>query len=125
VRDPFGKVINGVILTSIENLDVPGVLRALASAVLSRLKHYDENLGYGDELAYKGRLTHDDEKRRRLLRAILPLLSDPDRDWVRLITSRIPLVMSRDLPWMIERFFTARSTQMKQLWLRLIRGTYD
>ena len=75
-------------LKAIHSLEVPGILRPLARALLSRLKQYDES----DEDDYRGVLSHDEAKRRQLLKALLPMLPDPERDWIWPFRSRLPLV---------------------------------
>jgi len=88
---------------------------------LSHLKQYDES----EEDDYRGVLGHDEAKRRQLLKALLPVLSDPERDWMWPFRSRLPLVHSEDVPWMLKCFRAARSLKMKRLWIQLIRRACD
>jgi hypothetical protein len=96
-------------LRAIHLLEVPGIVRPLAKTLLSRLKQYDES----DEDEYRGVLNHDEAKCRRLLKTLLPMLRDPDQDWLWPLESRLPLVLSQDVPWMLRCFQATRSLKMQ------------
>ena len=118
---PFAKTIDSIMLKAIYSLEEPGIVRPLARALLSRLRQYDES----DEDDYRGVLGHDEVKRRQLLKALLPMLPDPERDWIWPFRSRLPLVHGEDAPWMLRCFRAARSLKMQRLWIQLIRRACD
>ncbi len=122
---PFTHIIDAIMLKGWECLESPGVLEAFARAALSRLKHDDDIVEDRHKPPLSDVLTNDDEKRRQVLEAMLPMLSDSEKDWVWPIWSHPPLVLSKDVPWMVERFQAAKSHEIQIIWVQLISRAYD
>ncbi|GAG45452.1 unnamed protein product, partial [marine sediment metagenome] len=85
----------------------------------------DEIVGGHLDPPFGSVLSSDDEKRRRVLEAMVPMLSDPEQDPLWLVYSRTPLVMSKDVPWMIERFQAEKSDGTQLIWAQLIDRAFD
>jgi len=121
----FEKLMDSIMLKAWEELDSSGVLEAFAKTVFSRLKHHDEIVGSHTEPAFRNILSNDDNKRRRILEAILPLVSDIEKDAVSLIYSSTPLVLSKDVIWMLERLREEKSKEVQFIWAKLINRAFD
>jgi DNA polymerase III delta prime subunit len=70
-----------IILKGWEHLDQPEVLDALAEVILSRLRRYEDVLSRSRHAEEKEEFKNDPARRRRLLEAMLPKLTNPDTDW--------------------------------------------
>ena len=105
----FEKLIDSIMLKAWEELDSSGILEAFAKTVFSRLKHHDEVVGSHTEPAFRNILSNEENKRHKILEAILPLISDIEKDTVCLIYSSTPIVLSKDVAWMLERLQEEKS----------------
>jgi len=123
--DPFEDLMDAIMWQAWEHLESPGVMEAFAKAALTRLRHHDEIVGGRLAPPFASELSGDDDKRRRVLEETAPLLSDPEKDSTWLVYSRTPLVMSKDVPWMIERFQAAESREIQLVWVQLIQAAFD
>ena len=79
---PFGYLIDDVMSEAWKHLELPKVLDAFAKAVLSRLRCYDEIVGNSEKWGFRPNAPlwsepGDDEKRHRVVEALIPLLSGP------------------------------------------------
>jgi len=124
----FKKLMDAIMWLAWEHLDSPGVLEAFAGAALSRLKHHVEIVGdFGDKefKEFREVLINDDMKRRQVLEAMVPMLSDPVKDSIWLVHSGTPVALSRDVPWMIECLKAVESKDAQQAWTQLIAKAFD
>jgi predicted NACHT family NTPase len=121
----FERLMDAIILKAWEHLDSPEVLEAFAKVVLSRFKHYDRIVVDHYETNFKNILSNEDSKRRRLLETILHLIPNPTKPTVRLVSSATPLVLSKDVTWMIERLRDEKSKKKQLIWAKLINWAFD
>lgn len=96
------SLMDGIVIKAWENLDEPGVTKALAEFVASRLKHHDEiikgKLDKTDQLIFQ----QDEDKRRRLLKAVLLVVAEnPQTDGSWLLFSHTAIVLPNDFHWLI------------------------
>lgn len=115
-----------------EFLDTPEVKRAFAKAALARLKQHDEIVRERSSIAiipeeshFRERITSDDEKRRSLVEEMLDLIEDQEDDASALVYSRTPLVLTKDVAWLIEKLEVATSDHRRQILAALIRRAFD
>lgn len=131
LRYTFRKPLNYILLQAWQHLDVPGVLPLFAKAAWSRLKHHEhivdqtgiDRVESSPSLAEM--LRDDDEKRRRVALAVLPLLSSTNREWVSIVFSATPLVMRKDVPWIITQLSLADSVEEQTKWALLLAQVFD
>ena len=121
---PFRELMAAIMLKAWQHIESPGVLEAFAKAAFSRVKHYDPILGDRHVSQYNNALS-DDEKRRKLLETVLCIVSDPEKDLIQIVYSHPPIVLSRDVPWMIERLRASKSEPTRRMWARLIGRVFD
>ena len=119
------KLIDSIMLKAWEELDSSGVLETFAKIVFSRLKHHDEIVGSHTEPAFRNILSNEENKRHKILEAILPLISNIEKDTVCLIYSSTPIVLSKDVIWMLERLQEEKSKEIQLIWAKLINRTFD
>lgn len=122
---PFEELVNAIMVKAWENLEWPGVLEAFARAVLSRLKHHEYIVASYYDQKFKSVISNDDEKRRRLLEAMIPMISDPEKDSISLFYPSAPLLTSKDLLWMVERLQAEKSKEIQVVWAQLIRIVFN
>lgn len=123
---PFGfrRVMDGIIERAWDHLDAPGVLPAFAAAALARLGQDEPIAGDTTNHAFRVALAADDDKRRRVLDAAVPLLTSPDRDWVRLVYPPTPLALAHDLAWMLDRLRAPVPEAVQRIWSLLIARVF-
>ncbi len=121
----FEKLMDSIMLKAWEHLESPVILEVFAKTVFSRLKHHDEIVGSHTEAAFRTILSNEDNKRHKILEAILPLISDIEKDTVCLIYSSTPLVLSKDVIWMLERLQEEKSEEVQLIWAKLINRAFD
>lgn len=117
----FSTLLDTIILKAWEHLDVSDVLTSLAKTALSRLRQFTGIVSPDlrqSQLAE--RMREDDHKRHLLVKAIVPMFSDAEKEPPLLVYSQFPLVTGRDLLWLLDRFREAEFEQTQAVWERLI-----
>jgi len=123
----FRQVIDKLMYEAWKNLESPEVLTAFAKSVLPRLRQYDAIVedavtwGVGPN-APLWASPKDDGKRHQVLMTVVPLLSNPE-DAACLIYSRPPLVLSRDIPWMVDQLQTPHAED-QDIWIYMIKRVF-
>jgi len=114
----FRILLDGIMLKTWNHLEVPGVMDAFARTALSRLKIHDEIVSNSHDQDFKSQLDKEDEKRREVIRAILPMLSEPDKDAFWLAYSQTPIISNKDFEWIIAQLETSSETEQLK-WVAL------
>jgi len=122
---PFHSLVDGIMLQSLEHLDSPEVLDRFAKVILLNLKHHYRIGGKDFPQQFRELLNNDDGKRQQIIDTIVPLLIDPEMDSLRLIHTETPIVLSGDVPWMIQRLQDSISEDIQQVWARLIEKVFN
>ncbi len=122
---PFRRLADAIMLQAWEHLEFPGILDTFAKAAISLLEQRDEIVGDDVKPPFREVLTNDDEKRRRVVETALPLLTGPAKDPIWLVFSQTPLVLRKDVPWLIELFRRAQSEDTQRLLAQLINRAFD
>jgi len=120
----FEQLMDDIMLKAWEHLESPDVPEAFAKAVLSRFNHYDEIVGGFTEPQFKSMLG-DDKKRHRAIDAIVPVLPDRGTCLVQLVHSKTPLVIEKDLSWMVGRIHCEGREDVQRVWAKLINTIFD
>jgi predicted NACHT family NTPase len=120
LQPSFEKLVDAILLKAWEHLESPGVLEALAKLAWSQLRHCDEIMAGCHDSLFKSALSNDDEKRRRVLEAMLPMISNLENDLSLLADTSTPMVLGQDVPWLIERLQASNSEQVQRIWTQLI-----
>jgi predicted NACHT family NTPase len=120
--DPFEELMDDILLKAWEHIEPPGVLENFGRAVISRLRHHDQILKKRSDQSFKSMLENDDCKRRLILEAMIPLLNDPGEAVLLIYT---PIVLNKDVLWMIERLRVSEYEKDQRVWAQLIARTFD
>ncbi len=118
----FERLMDDIMLQAWEYLELPDVLEDFAKVALSRLEHYVAIIGSGTNPPFRKIWDNNDEKRHRVIEAIVSLLLPIEE---KLIWSIRPVILDRDIPWMIERLQASKSEQEQQVWAQLIRTAFN
>lgn len=125
------KLMDQIMSLGWEHLDAPKVRKAFAKAALARLRQHDEIVeekssafAVAEEPSFRDRVASDDEKRRRLVEEMLELI-EKENDTLVLVYSRTPLVLKKDVPWLIERLEAATSYVRRAALATLIGRAFD
>jgi predicted NACHT family NTPase len=100
----------------------PGVVQAFAKTAYRRLGDFKPifNIDSSD----RSILGEDDGKRHGILTAMIPLIEDPEKNSVKLLFSNTPMVLSKDLSWMLGQLCES-SKESQPVWVQLIRSVFN
>lgn len=111
------EIIGAILRFSWDRLDDPGIVTPFARITMLRLRHYNEVLGERGEEEARELLMSDVGRRRRLLAAVVPMIPNLRQDLWSL--HQHGLAQSSDLPWVLTRLQTERSTSRMRRWVQL------
>jgi predicted NACHT family NTPase len=117
---PFLDVVKNLLRRAWDHLDDPEILKPFADAVGRRLAEYFgiPGLGRGREGAIS------DAQRHRLCEAMAPSWLELGKDPAALIFNQTPLLLPRDLPWVIERVRAAVSPERVAFWVAVAQALF-
>ncbi len=121
----FKPLADAIIRLALEHLNEPSVIAAVAHLVLSRLLQSGLIFGLTPTEQETARWLDDDETRHRLLEALLPLLAPYTSDSMVWYVARPPLLLSRDLSWLITTLANTQEKATQQLVARLMGRLID
>lgn len=110
-----------IILVGWEHLDEPGVLDAITEVFLSRLRRYEDVLSRSRHAEEKEEFKNDPARRRRLLEAMLPKLTNPDTDWRLPLHSHYIAFRQSDADWLLDMIDASESSTEQQVLAKIIR----
>lgn len=99
----FHRLSDRVFLRAWDEMEYPGIAEALARNIWNRVRDHEDIFWRPFEDSETARFATDDDKRRRLLTCILPLLSTERWEHRALLSSQSRLVRPEDLRWLIAR----------------------
>ena len=116
----FGKLIDAIITLSWENLEREGVFDAFVDILLAAAERYGPLLGHWAENAPDDFFLRDARKRLRVLEHAVSRIKEPD-EGARQLSSLDPrLVVSSDVPWMLDKLQEERPETEQKTWAQLI-----
>jgi len=117
----FEKLMDAIMLRAWEHLGSPSVLECFAKAALSLLRH-QHRIVTGDVVeSFRSMLTSDTDNRRRVLKTMVSMVSDPkDASWL-LYFGAPSIVYAEDISWMLEQVQGAHSEREQRIWAQLTR----
>jgi predicted NACHT family NTPase len=121
----FGAAMDAIMMCGCQHLDEPDVVPAYARAALSRLRQHDEIVGGISASRFSELVAQVPEKRRLLVSAIVPLMSDPSRDAFWLTYPGNQLVGKDDLLWLIDLLKATDSDKGQRILAEIIRMCFD
>jgi hypothetical protein len=113
-----------IILAGWEHLDEPGVLDAITEVFLSRLRRYEDVLSRSRHAEEKEEFKNDPVRRRRLLEAMLPKLTNPDSDWRLPLNSHFIAFRQSDADWLLDMIDASESNTEQQVLAKIIRQCF-
>src|SRR6266699_374372 len=121
----FKPLADAIIRLASEHLDEPGVFTAFANLVLPYLLQFGTVPGLSPGEQETSRWINNDDTRHRLLEAVLPLLAQQTSDPIVWLVARPPLLLSRDLSWLIAYLADAQVEATQHLVASLIGRLID
>ena len=122
------RVIDEVMLLAWQNLETPEVLRLFAEASLVRLRSFEHDVINLSNIHEPERFTQelaDGQKRRAVLKVILPLLDQEKHDWFFVSDSTILKPRKEDVPCLLEQLNNATSEQEQRMWFQALASFYS
>ena len=121
--DLFQELMGNIILFAWKHIENVVILSALAEAILARLRLDHAVTRYTDPRIWIQTID-DDLKRRMLLKTIIPLLRDPTKDASALLSHETPVVLRRDMPWLVDQLNSAETETSQIILVELIRDVF-
>jgi hypothetical protein len=113
-------IIDEILMTAWANMSTPGVAEALAMTIANLARKH--HLSIDKFLAsYK----KDSAKRRTLLKHLLVIIGDSGEDKIWVFYSPWRLLVTDDLPWLLEQLDLAGKEAMGHILSRLISSIFD
>ena len=119
-------LIEGIIVCAWEHLTSPNVLEEFSRVALARLIH--DNVIIREthrHPSFHDLLSENDEKRRMLLVAMLPRLNDVERYDLILCNSHTPIVLPKDVLWLISQCNVESSEGIQRILANLVKRVCD
>lgn len=116
----FGELVDAAMWRAWQHLDEPGVLETFAKATLALLRGHHMSMGIGGSHPLTRSLLTEHSKRRRVLQAMVPLITDLDKDPGRLLYFDPPFLLGEDIPWLIDRLGATESDDIKATLAQLV-----
>ena len=104
----FEAAMDGILTQALQHMQQDSVGELLARASLARLKHHGYITKGPTEPGFHDILSHDDEKRRRLVSEMIGLISHSQEDFFFLLYPGNQLVTASDLPWILDQLSAAQ-----------------
>lgn len=122
----FEELANAIMLKAWKHFESPKILEGIVKIALSQLQDQNRIRSTYRNSFFRDALNNlHDEKRRRLLEAILPRLLNLENDLALLAYTETPIILPQDFKWLIERLQASQSKQIQSAWTRLIRTIFD
>lgn len=127
----MGFLVDEIMLKAWQNLDSLGILQAFARAALSRIILFDSIFGGNppyyvqDESNPRIMIETDDEKRQLIIQAMLPIIVKNQIDPILLIYSGVPIVLRKDLDWLLEKYQSTDNVEENRIIALLIDRIFD
>ncbi len=120
--DPSTAIADGIVARAMDHLDNPAVLNGLASTIQRWLPRAFIS-GRERESQFRAQLAKNDERRRMVLSAVLPLV--PDKTFELSYLYGGSLIISDDFNWLLQHLRDSTSLAEEQNIVGLIRRMYD
>jgi hypothetical protein len=129
IRDlhyPFDKLSDCILQKAWEHIEDPKILLSFAKIVFLRLQNHDV-LVKSDYLEFKQTLIEDDNKRRRLINAVISILPESNRDPLFLIGGLVNdqynqlSLLKQDFFWLFRSLQRTKSKHIQRVYAKLIR----
>ncbi|MCH7536137.1 MAG: hypothetical protein IH948_10435, partial [Bacteroidetes bacterium] len=121
----FRMLIEDILTFVWDNLEHEELIGPFTKALFSRLRKYDEITRRGEDSPYWDTLDYGLTKRKLVLNAILPLISNPEEEVIFLTAFGMPLFVNDDLPWLVEKIRSEKSEIYCKSLAEIIRSAYN
>lgn len=113
----LGSVADAIMIFAWEHLDNEEIIERFTTAAWSKITRHQDLLGArGFRPTPESMMVFmaDDNKRRRVLLAMLRQVTEPEKDWLWFLRSQALRVFDFDLEWLINQLPTITSTASRQ-----------
>jgi predicted NACHT family NTPase len=118
-------LIDNIMLKAWEHLEDPHVLEIFSKIVLLRLKSYEEIITSFTDSSFGDTLISDYQKRHEIIKSIVSMINDSEKESHYLVHNKTPLVINEDLPWLIECLQAEEIKENQLVWAQLIFESFD
>jgi predicted NACHT family NTPase len=124
---PFEHLGNKILLRAWDYLDLPGVTEGFVKVALVQWKEHQKIITDDSKLEqqFEASLLHDSEKRRKLIKQAVLIISEIEVNPLPLLSSLArSIVIPEDIAWIIGCIKEADSEQEQKIWATLIRRIF-
>jgi hypothetical protein len=129
--DPFGNLGDAIILKAWENLETEGISKALAKAILPRLRSQHRIFSHAASrqekkiILFRSDLASDDSKRRLLLGALVQLLQDMQNGEFYIMSCDPGFVLRGDFFYLLDLVIESVEPKLKRFLSTIIGRLFD
>ncbi|OGV40778.1 MAG: hypothetical protein A2X46_04285 [Lentisphaerae bacterium GWF2_57_35] len=112
----FSSLVDGILVAAWNNMDQPKVVNGMARCICEIVK---KNYGLRIESSHLDGVAFldDDEKRRKLINAIVPLIENPKNESSYLCRgSATRVIDEKDFPWLLQNLLEAKNPKESMTW---------
>jgi len=124
-KDVLNVVCEAIIMKAIKHIKSPEVFVVFGKAALTWLKPRHRLISHDRENELKELFSIDKDLQRTVTEAIVTAIDDPEKEFTYLIFYQPPLIQSKDIPWMIDRYEQATSDKIRTVWAKLIWNAHN
>lgn len=121
----FEETTDAIMMKAWEHFENPDVVNAFARAVYVSSKRGKPIIRHNQKNKFSETIENDDGERRKLIKAIVPLMKEPEIDSSRLAFSGTRIALSKDVFWMIENLNATKSEKRQKIWAYLIDRVFE
>lgn len=128
----LGELMDEVILKAWDHLEVSEIRAAFARASLSLLREHHElvrgrNIDFPDQARtdFRQRIADEDEKRHKLIDQMVEVIESTEDDALTLVHFGTPIILEKDLSWLIDRLETALSERHEAAYAAFIQRAFN
>ncbi len=124
-QSSFEIVSDGIILKGLQHIDDPDIVEPLAYTMFSRLRNGPGIVGSLSEKEFQETLKTLGEAKNKLIRSMLPHLTESSNETVWLVYGSTPLLRNEDTPWLIDLFNEVENELQQRTLAKLVRRAHD
>jgi len=121
----FERVADDIMILAWKNLEQTEIAHAASDTCIDFFRHHHGILHDSDKLKENEALFKEPDKRRLIADIIVNVCIDYDKIVHGFVFYNPKLIISDDIPWLLENVKKAKSKELARRWARLVRFVYN
>lgn len=124
LKYPFQQLFDAILFKAWETFDDPHVLKIFSRIAIEKWQNHRTLFSHRNSSSFKDALTQDDEKRHKLLEAIVSAIPSLYEKPSWILGSRTGVILQKDILWMLKHVEHSATQQEACSWASLIRRAF-